>query len=126
MKIRSSLLFGMAALIMSSATAQEATGDPDAGFQVAVEICSDCHAVSAEQEMSPLPDATPFKDVANTPGMTEMALYAWMTTSHPPNILEHPDLPGSIFEFHSMPDIILEPEDLRNVVAYILSLGQGQ
>jgi hypothetical protein len=34
MRIRSSLLFGMAALIMSSAIAQEATGDPEAGFKV--------------------------------------------------------------------------------------------
>jgi hypothetical protein len=71
--------------------------------------------------MSPLPEATRFEDVANTPSMTEMALYAWMTTSHPPN-----DMPGTIFEFPNMPDIIVEPQELRDVVAYILSLGQGQ
>jgi hypothetical protein len=48
-----------------------------------------------------------FDDVADTPGMTATALFAWMRTSHP-----------------TMPNIILEPDDLRNVVAYILSLKE--
>jgi hypothetical protein len=51
----------------------------------------------------------PFEDIANTPGVTEAALYVWLTSSHP-----------------TMPDIVLEKEDLRNVVAYILSLKKDQ
>jgi hypothetical protein len=46
-----------------------------------------------------------FKDVANTSGMTATALTIWLQTSHP-----------------TMPNIILEPNDMSNVVAYILSL----
>ena len=48
-------------------------------------------------------DPLPFEDIANTPGITEMALHAWMTSTHP-----------------TMPDIMLEAEELRGVVAYIL------
>ena len=51
----------------------------------------------------------PFEDVANTPGVTEMALYAWLTTSHP-----------------TMPDIVLDKDELRDVVAYILSLKKDR
>jgi hypothetical protein len=57
--------------------------------------------------MSPILEAPRFEDVANTTA-TAMGLFTWMTTSHPP-----------------MPDIALRPEELRNVVAYILSL-KGQ
>lgn len=49
--------------------------------------------------------ATPFKDVANNPGMTGTALAVWLQTSHP-----------------TMPNFILEKQDMLNVVAYILSL----
>jgi mono/diheme cytochrome c family protein len=88
-------------------------GDPGAGFTVAEEVCAECHAVLPGQgfflEPSPLPfeDSVPlpFEDIANTPGITEMALLAWMTSSHP-----------------TMPDIMLEAEELRDVVAYILNL----
>jgi hypothetical protein len=37
--------------------------------------------------------------------MTPRALVVWLTTSHP-----------------NMPDIILAPDDMDNVVAYIMSL----
>jgi hypothetical protein len=47
----------------------------------------------------------PFEDIANTLGIIELALFAWMTSSHP-----------------TMPDIILEADELRDVVAYILNL----
>ena len=45
------------------------------------------------------------KEIANTSGMTATALTVWLQTSHP-----------------TMPNIILEPNDVSNVVAYILSL----
>ena len=54
---------------------------------------------------SPLPEAPTFQSVADTPGMTEMALTVWLQSSHP-----------------TMPNIVLKQDDLRNVVAYIRSL----
>ena len=88
-------------------------GDPGAGFTVAEEVCAQCHVILPGQYFSlkpkPLPfeDSVPlpFEDIANTPGITEMALLAWMTSTHP-----------------TMPDIRLEAEELRDVVAYILNL----
>ena len=86
----------------SSAAAQ--TGDPGAGAAYAKQVCAKCHAVD-RTGISPEPTAPPFKDVANTPGMTETALTVWLRTSHP-----------------TMPNIIVEPTDMDNVIAYILSL----
>jgi mono/diheme cytochrome c family protein len=88
-------------------------GDPGAGYTVAEEVCAECHAVLPGQGFFLKPDPLPFEDsvplpfedIANTPGITEMALFAWMTSSHP-----------------TMPDIMLEAEELRDVVAYILNL----
>jgi mono/diheme cytochrome c family protein len=87
----------------------EDVGDPEAGFVVASEICASCHAITREQAMLPVLQGPRFDDVADTPGMTAMALFVWMRTSHP-----------------TMPNIILAPEDVRNVVAYILSLKNRQ
>ena len=52
-----------------------------------------------------LPQVTPFQTVADTPGMTELALSVFLQSSHP-----------------TMPNIVREQDDLRNVVAHIRSL----
>ena len=52
-----------------------------------------------------MPKATRFREVADRPGMTRTALAVWMQTSHP-----------------TMPNIIVEKNDMLNVIAYILSL----
>jgi mono/diheme cytochrome c family protein len=93
------LLFGA----LSSVAAQEA-GEPQAGAAYAKQYCAKCHAI-ADEDPSPEHTAPPFKDVANISGMTATALTVWLQTSHP-----------------TMPNIILEPNDMSNVVAYILSL----
>ena len=88
--------------LASSAEAQ--TGDHGAGAAYAQQVCAKCHAIDRTGS-SPEPTAPPFKDVANTPGMNETALTVWLRTSHP-----------------TMPNIIVEPADMDNVIAYILSL----
>jgi len=85
------------------AAAQDA--DIVAGKAYAEKICADCHAILPDEEVSPLLAATPFQEVADTRGMTELALTVWLQSSHP-----------------TMPNIILEQDDMRNVVAYIRSL----
>ena len=89
--------------VASVASAQEA--DVGAGAVYAKQVCAPCHAVLPNQQISPLPQASTFQKVADTPGMTEMALSVWMQSSHP-----------------TMPNIILKQDDLRNVIAYIHSL----
>ena len=95
------LILSFAAL---SGVAAQATGDPQAGAAYAKQYCAKCHTIAGENK-SPEPTAPRFKDVANTSGMTATALRVWLQTSHP-----------------TMPNIILEPKELSNVVAYILSL----
>jgi mono/diheme cytochrome c family protein len=102
------LSFAIGLATAPGALAAEDVGDPQAGFEYAKQVCSVCHGVSAEK--SPLPKAPRFREVADTSGMTGTALAVWMQTSHP-----------------TMPNIILEKNDMLNVIAYILSLkGQDQ
>jgi mono/diheme cytochrome c family protein len=79
-------------------------GDPQAGFEYAQTTCAPCHAIG--EEKSPNPSAPSFKDAANTPGMTPTALMVWLQSAN------HP----------TMPNITIRGQELRNVVAYILSL----
>jgi mono/diheme cytochrome c family protein len=79
-------------------------GDPQAGFEYAHSVCAACHAIS--QEPSPIPTAPRFRDIANTQGMTATAIRVWLqSASHP-----------------TMPNIVIEGQELRNLTAYILSL----
>jgi mono/diheme cytochrome c family protein len=86
-----------------SAAAQEA--DVEAGEAYAEHVCAGCHAVLANEEFSRLSEAPTFQAVADTPGMTELALTVWLQSSHP-----------------TMPNVILTQDEMRNVVAYIRSL----
>lgn len=94
----------LAAALAGPGVAQE-VGSPDRGHAVARRLCAECHAVEAARAASPRLDATPFAAIANTSGMTAMALSAALQTSH-----------------RTMPNVILEPTDFSDVVAYILSL----
>ncbi len=103
MNTRLLLTIVMMLTLESAALAQEA--DVEAGAAYAEQVCAACHAVLPNEQISPLPQAPTFQSVADTPGMTELALTVWLQSSHP-----------------TMPNIILKTDDLRNVVAYIRSL----
>jgi len=100
-----SVLVAVLADFVDPAFAQHAA-DPAAGADYAKKFCTKCHALN-RGEASPEPTAPPFGNVANTKGMTATALTVWLTTSHP-----------------TMPNIVIEPHDMDNVVAYILSLKE--
>jgi len=103
MKSRIALAAAMLLVSGYAGFAQEA--DIEAGAAYAEQVCAACHAVLANEQISPLPQAPTFQSVADTPGMTELALTVWLQSSHP-----------------TMPNIIIKPDNLRNVVAYIRSL----
>lgn len=90
-------------LFLISQAKAERVGDPQAGYNYAKEVCAQCHGISAEA--SPLPQATRFREVADRPGITGTALAVWLQTTHP-----------------TMPNIIVDKEDMWNVIAYILDL----
>ena len=98
------LVLIMSALITPAAIGQQ-IGDAEKGMEYASEVCSGCHAVRGGEPKSPVPEALRFEDIANTSGMTAIALTVWFQTSHP-----------------TMPNIRMTDEEMRDVIQYILSL----
>jgi mono/diheme cytochrome c family protein len=82
-------------------------GDKSKGREFAQAVCAECHAVVPAETASPRTDAATFKAIANTPGMTELAIAVWLKTPH-----------------KKMPNLIISKDDLENVIAYIVSLRE--
>ena len=96
-----------AILALAAASAHAQDGDVAAGHDFAREACNACHLVDAKQKKPRRIVIGPaFRDIANTGGMTATALRVFLTTSHP-----------------KMPNLILTPEEIADVTAYILSLS---
>ena len=83
-------------------------GQPAEGLALARQICSTCHAIDKTQLRSPNPAAPHFEVIANIPGMTAIALSAALQTPH-----------------RTMPNVMLNANELSDIVAYVLSLRRG-
>ena len=104
--IRIVILVGILAASASAANAQDTLGNAQAGRVLTRQVCSPCHAVTAEQASKRVIAIGPdFQTIANTPGMTTTALGAFLQTPHP-----------------KMPNLILTPEQSADVIAFVLSL----
>ena len=90
----------------TSVYAQEA-GDPAKGLAYANRVCTQCHAVRQNDQMSPNPKAPSFQEIADTPGMTGISLAATLHSVH-----------------ENMPNFTLAADERDNIIAYILSLKQ--
>ncbi len=88
----------------SGALAQD-RGDVFRGRAFAENTCATCHAVAPGEKYSPIVGVAGLEEIANTPGMTALALSVWFKSPHP-----------------NMPNFMLDPNDLDNVIAYIMSL----
>jgi mono/diheme cytochrome c family protein len=96
-------------LVLGTGSAQaQQSGNAERGLELAREICSECHLVDKAAGRSTNPDAPTFETVAKTPGLTGAALTVALRTSHP-----------------TMPNIVIKEDDSRDIVAYILSLKDG-
>jgi mono/diheme cytochrome c family protein len=89
------------------ALAEEA-GDRNRGLVYAEANCTECHAVGRGEFDSPNVYALPFGEIANTPGISQLALVAFFQTAH-----------------EDMPNFIIPEADTRNLIAYILSLKKN-
>lgn len=98
---------GAMALMAGAAWAQD-IGEPAQGRILAQQICSECHSIDKASARSPNAAAPRFESIANIPGMTPTALAATLQTSH-----------------RTMPNVLLQPDEFRNIVTYILSLRHG-
>src|SRR5215468_832694 len=91
-------------LVAGSADVAQAQ-DPQSRAQWASNVCAECHATRTGQARSPNGKAPTFVELANTPGMTPLALTVALTTPHA-----------------GMPMFVLTPEQRQDIIAYILSL----
>lgn len=82
-----------------------ALGSRDTGLVYVERACSSCHAVGSGETASPNAAAPPFEEIANAPGMTGLALHVWLQSPH-----------------ENMPMIMVEPEHVDDVWAYMSSL----
>ena len=98
------MLFAATAVAVGAASAQE-LGDPARGLAYAEAICTECHAVAAGEPQSPLPEAPAFQAIAEEPSATELSLIVFLRTPHA-----------------TMPNLIVDTADARDLIAYILSL----
>jgi mono/diheme cytochrome c family protein len=86
---------------------QTEAGEASRGLVYAEQNCASCHAIQASETMSPNMDATDFVTIANTPGMTSIALSAWMQSAHP-----------------TMPQLLVGQDQVDDLWAYMLTLRE--
>jgi len=90
----------------ASASAQSA--DPSLGKHLAETVCSACHQVGPDSPApSPNPKAPSFLAISRTPSMSDLAIKVFLRSSHP-----------------TMPNIILSPDEIDSITAYIRSQGR--
>jgi mono/diheme cytochrome c family protein len=79
-------------------------GDARRGEAIALQTCVACHAVR-KGDASTKPEAPPFTAIATVRGMSPTALTVALLSPH-----------------RAMPNIMLDPQERADVVAYILTL----
>ena len=89
--------------------AAQERGAAQAGQALAQRLCAECHAVQPGEVRSPATSAPPFAKIAAVPGMTSAALRAVLQTSH-----------------RTMPNVMLQLDELDDLVAYMLSLQSAR
>lgn len=82
-----------------------AQGSVVEGYDLAVDICAECHAIENGSQISPNLNAPPFSEIAGKPGINSLSLSVWFRTPHP-----------------TMPNFVFSDTETDNLVAYILSL----
>lgn len=108
-----------ASALSTTSTANAQTKTPDAnaetGRALALFACTGCHLVAPDQPFKPIYSGTPhppdFKEIANRPDMTAASLQQRLEA-----------LPAVANNSH-MPNQVLSSQELRDVVAFIVSLS---
>lgn len=99
-----------AAVLVSLAIAAQAdaqSADPSAGRRLAATVCVECHRIDAATPPRDTKSQAPsFVDVARLPSTTELAIKVFLRTPHA-----------------DMPNLILSPEEIDSVAAYIVGLA---
>ena len=83
----------------------EPVGDVKRGYNFAKQVCAECHAIEKNDLYSPNISAPNFSVIAQSPGMSGIALSVFLRTPHV-----------------DMPNLILSAQEILDVTAYIESL----
>lgn len=103
--MRTMTIAAMALLASGAGALADDVGDVGKGHEFVRKNCTPCHSVEKDQAARPEHTAPSFQAVADTPGMSAIALTAWFRSPH-----------------HSMPNFVIATRDVRDINAYILSL----
>jgi mono/diheme cytochrome c family protein len=107
MKGLGSSVGGLLLSFLVAAPAGAQTGDPAAGQKLAEADCAACHQIKpGSQPKNPESKAPSFMAVSRMPSTTALSIKVFLRTSHA-----------------NMPNIVLSPEDIDSIAAYILSLS---
>ena len=109
------MLCGLWVATAACAQTKPVDGSVAAGRALALQACTSCHVVTADQPYKPILKRTPsppdFKDIANKPNVTAGSLRRYLASL--------PAIPkGS-----EMANPDLTEEELRDVTAFIMTLG---
>ncbi len=99
------LRYVVALAALALAQPASAAGDAEAGRQLALGWCAECHVVKAEPARAVVDSAPPFTALANDPTKTNSYLRAWLFDPHLP-----------------MPKLELSRGQIDDLVAYMESL----
>ena len=102
---RTAICVGLAAPLSTAlADPTSVSADPIAGQNLAGKWCAECHGIRGDQ-LSPNPAAPTFPKLAAEPSITEYSLRALLRSPH-----------------ETMPHITFTPDQMDDIVEYIMSL----
>ena len=88
--------------------AQPSPADARRGYELAARLCTNCHAIDRQASSSIRVDVPSFPTIANRPGATAEHLAGRIIVPHP-----------------AMPGVPLTIAEIRDIVAYIVSLRKA-
>src|SRR5215475_14166451 len=98
-------VFAIALYAMVPARAQPSLANPEHGHELATRLCSNCHIVDRNTSGVIRVDVPSFPTIANRPEATAEHLAGRIIVPHP-----------------AMPNVSLTASEIRDIVAYIVSL----
>lgn len=99
------LAFALLVAVFAVDANAQPRGNARAGEAYARDVCAACHVVESAAMSTPATGPRSFAEIAADPKMTDTALRVFLTTPH-----------------ERMPDFILDPDRMDDLIAYIRSL----
>jgi cytochrome c len=102
--VRRRAILGMVGALLGRLVTTDAWADARQGLVLAEQWCAECHSVRRDRA-SGNPDLPTFSEIAAEPSATAYALRIFLRTPHA-----------------TMPNFVLDADDIDDIVDYILSL----